>query len=137
MKTRILLLVTAAATLLALSAFPQGGNEASSDSIWGGEHIELTVTASGAEIEFDCANGTIAEPIPLASNSGFKLKGTFTREHGGPVRENEPSRVAAATYSGAVENGTMHLKVTVSGKEPYQEFFVLRRGHAGQVVKCR
>lgn len=137
MKTTILLLMTAATTLLALSAFPQGGSEESSDSTWGGEHIEVTVTASGAEIEFDCATGTITEPIPPASKSGFNLKGTFTREHGGPVRKNEPSRIAAATYSGTVENGTMRLKVTVSGRESYQESFVLQRGHSGRLVKCR
>jgi hypothetical protein len=137
MKTRILLLTTVATTLLALSAFPQGGSEESSDSTWGGEHIELTVAASGAEIEFDCATGTVSKPVPLDSKSEFKLKGTLTREHGGPVRENEPSRVVAATYSGTIENGTMHLKVTVSGKEPYEETFVLQRGHSGRLVKCR
>jgi hypothetical protein len=137
MQKRSLSLVTAITCMLAVAGSSQRPNEPSSDSIWGGEHIKMTVTASGAEIEFDCATGTISEPIPFDSKSEFKVKGTYLREHGGPVRENESSRAASATYSGKVENGKMHLSVTVGGKNPYQESFVLQRGHTGQVFKCR
>jgi hypothetical protein len=132
-----ILMGMALAGVLVMNAFPQSGAADASDSTWGGEHIEMVMTASGAQVEFDCATGAIAEPVPLDSKTDFKLKGTLTREHGGPVRDNESSRAAAATYSGSIKEGTMHLTVTVSGKDGYQESYVLQRGHAGQLVKCR
>src|SRR6266705_347488 len=95
------------------------------NATWGGKHIEMTVTASGAQIEFDCATGNIAEKVPLTSNSHFQLKGTLTREHGGPVRKNETSNVKKAIYSGKIENGTITLTVLVDGKNPFGQRFVL------------
>ena len=47
-------------------------------NIWGGEHIEMEVTRDGATLEFDCATGTIAEPLPVHSQGRFSVKGTFT-----------------------------------------------------------
>jgi hypothetical protein len=104
---------------------------------WGGKHIEMTITASGAQIEFDCATGNISEKVPLTSNSYFQLKGTLTREHGGPIRKNETSNKEEAIFSGKIENGTMTLTVLVGGKNAFVQAFVLKRGQAGQIVKCR
>ena len=47
--------------------------------IWGGDHVRLEVTRNGAELEFDCATGTITEPLPDTDGT-FSLKGTFTPE---------------------------------------------------------
>jgi hypothetical protein len=133
MDKRVLWLATIAMTgILQASTLPQEAN-----ATWGGEHIELVITDSGAQIEFDCATGTISEPVPLDSTTTFKLKGTFSREHGGPIRKDETPNTAKVTYSGRVENGKMILTVLVDGKDPYEGAFVLERGRAGRVTKCR
>jgi hypothetical protein len=124
------------AVFLAVAVFSQEPDN-SAENTWGGEHIEMVTTASGAQIEFDCATGAINEPVPLKSTSDFQLKGTFTREHGGPVRENEAPRVVSATYSGRIENGKMYLKISVAGKDAYEESFVLRQRQSGRLMKCR
>ena len=52
---------------------------------WGGDHLSMTI-ADWTHLEFDCAHGDIAAPIATDSGGRFNVIGTFTREHGGPVR---------------------------------------------------
>jgi hypothetical protein len=102
---------------------------------WGGAHVRMEVTNDGATLEFDCATGSITEPLP--SEGKFSVKGTFTPEHGGPIRQNEASRTTPATYSGTIEGDTMDLRIEISGKETRVESYKLVRGQAGRIVKCR
>jgi hypothetical protein len=104
-------------------------------TVWGGQHVELEVTADGATLEFDCASGTIAKPVQLDAQGNFNITGTFTREHPGPVmRDGNPA--AAATYSGSIRNGIMKLSIRSEQNESQGEF-VLVQGKPGRVVKCR
>ena len=51
-------------------------------TVWGGQHLQLEMTASGANLDFDCANGTISgAPVSDA-----------TRE----VQDNENTRARAS-----------------------------------------
>ena len=54
-------------------------------TVWGGQHVRITMNATGAEIEFDCASGTIAAPLKVDAQGKFQADGTYTREHPGPV----------------------------------------------------
>jgi hypothetical protein len=94
-------------------------------------------TASGAELEFDCATGTITEPLPHAEGA-FSLKGTFTPERGGPTRDGETSRINA-TYSGTIKNDTMSLRIVLTGEDNGREVgtFALVKGRAVNLMKCR
>lgn len=117
------------------------GSAASSDlgspgTLWGGQHLVLEVTSDGANLEFDCATGTISgAPSPDAQGE-FTIGGTLVRERPGPtMRDGNPT--ARAKYSGRIQGETMQLVVRVEGStEPYGEY-VLTRGKAGRVVKCR
>lgn len=71
--------------------------------VWGGEHVRLTVRASGADIEFDCAHGRVEEPIILDDAKHFDARGVFVRERGGPVREGEVEDAKPARYQGTVK----------------------------------
>src|SRR4029077_1824336 len=82
-------------------------------AVWGGDHVRMEVTRSGAELEFDCATGTITEAVPETEGT-FSLKGTFTPERGGPTRDGDASRTVDANYSGTIKNDTMTLRVVVS-----------------------
>jgi hypothetical protein len=104
---------------------------------WGGDHVRLEVTASGAELEFDCATGTISEPLPHAEGD-FSLNGTFTPERGGPTRDGETSRINA-TYSGTIKNDTMSLRVLLTGQDHDREVgtYSLTKGRSVNLMKCR
>src|SRR6266478_8449508 len=92
---------------------------------WGGEHIVLQVSEKGADVEFDCAHGQVTQPMMLDKHGDFDVVGTFTPEHGGPVRRDENVPAAPARYSGHVDGHTMSLTVTL-GKEKVGSFTLIR-----------
>lgn len=104
--------------------------------VWGGDHIEMEVTRTGARLEFDCAHGTIDEPLRPDPQGAFKVKGTFTAERGGPTRdENQPP--PKATYSGTIYGTAMSLQVVVEGGDARGTIYELIRDQRGNVRKCR
>jgi hypothetical protein len=106
-------------------------------SVWGGEHIRLQVTGQGAEIEYDCAQGTMAQP-PIAGAGGrFDVKGTHRAEHAGPIRRDEESNGRPARYTGKIAGDTMTLTVMLTDKQETIGTFTLKRGNEGNVFKCR
>jgi len=130
-------LALAATVLLAVPALAVGCADALPDEIWGGEHVQIQTTDAGAHLEFDCATGTIEERLQADAQGRFSLAGTFTPEHGGPVRIGEEPTTVDATYSGTIENETMRLHVRVGGQDGREDDYVLTRGRAGKVMKCR
>jgi hypothetical protein len=119
----------------------QAGTRAAPDAravatgAWGGEHIVLEVSEKGADAEFDCAHGQVTQPITLDKHGDFDVAGTFTPEHGGPVRRDENATPASARYSGHVDGDTMSLTITL-GKEKVG-IFALIRGSRPKLTKCR
>src|SRR3977135_1017998 len=72
-----------------------------SASEWGGDHVGLTVSATGGVLEYDCASGTIDQPIVSATDGNFVAQGTHTRGHGGPIMLGEiPDRHPASDDGG-------------------------------------
>ena len=129
---RHLVAVAIAATLSTAAVVASA--QSSKNSYWGGEHVRMTVTPTGAQLEFDCATGNILEPLPLDSGVEFKLKGNHTREHGGPIRKGEQSRDSEAVYSGKIVGRKMYLTLTIADAK---QTFVLERGKPGHIMKCR
>jgi hypothetical protein len=119
----------------------QAGTRAASDAsaiatgTWGGEHIVLQVSEKGADVEFDCAHGQVTQPITVDKHGDFDVAGTFTPEHGGPVRRDENTPSASARYSGHVDGDTMSLTVT-HGEEKVG-IYTLNRGSRPNITKCR
>lgn len=105
--------------------------------VWGGEHIRVQVTESGASIEYDCAHGTMDQPLTLDSQGRFEVKGTHVREHGGPVRRDEKPNSRPARYTGRVEGQTMMLTVTLTDAQDSAETYTLTQGDEGHLFKCR
>ena len=104
-------------------------------TIWGGDHVRMTVNHSGAELEFDCAAGTITDTVP-ETDGAFSLKGTFTPQRSGPSRDDR-STTAAAVYSGTIERDTMTLHIVLNGQDREIGTYVLSRDGAGTLRKCR
>lgn len=104
---------------------------------WGGDHIEMKITADGAQLEFDCATGTIGERMKPDGQGAFKVKGTFTPESHGPVRDDAAPRARKATYSGTIKDDAMSLRLEIEGEEGPAHTFSLVRDHPGNLRKCR
>lgn len=109
--------------------------------MWGGPHIAMRITAGGAEVEFDCAHGTIEQPITLDSNDRFDVPGTFVTE-GGPVsvpvdpgESSSTQKVITARYQGRVEGKKLILTVVMdSGKT--SSLFSLTHASPPGLTKC-
>ena len=104
--------------------------------LWGGDHVRMMVSRTGARLEYDCADSTIDQPIILDAKGKFTAKGSYTPERGGP-RRSGPAAAGRARYVGEVRADTMKLTVTLeSTKEPVG-VFTLRRGEDPLLTKCR
>ena len=79
---------------------------------WGGRSLQMEVTQQGATLEFDCAQGTIPEPLVLDATGKFRAKGTF-QTGGGPVRRDQKPG-SDVVYTGTVEGDTMQLEFTLA-----------------------
>jgi hypothetical protein len=106
------------------------------EGTWGGNHVRLRVTASGGDIEFDCAHGELSEALKLDAEGRFDVAGTLTRE-GGPIRLDVPRTGRAARYTGRVEGQTMTLTVKFDDKNQEAQALALTRGSEGRLWKCR
>jgi len=104
---------------------------------WGGQHIRINVGESSATIEYDCAHGTINGPLVIDRRGRFNLKGTHSREHGGPIREGENESSQPARYSGWTDGKRMTLTVTLTGARESVGTFNLTLGGSGRIFKCR
>lgn len=105
-------------------------------SEWGGQHIGMVVLTGGATIEYDCASGTIDEPIAVGSQGSFTVKGTHTRGHGGPLMIGEVPDRHPARYTGSTDGKSMTLNVTLTDSNQTLGTFTLTRGAAPAVLKC-
>jgi hypothetical protein len=103
---------------------------------WGALGIGMEVTESGARIEFDCAHGTISEPILLDSEGRFDVKGLHFREHGGPIREGEESKGEPVRYVGQITGDTMTLTIKSERSDTPIGSYELVHGKAGRIRKC-
>jgi hypothetical protein len=103
--------------------------------LWGGMHVTLESSEQGATLEFDCATGTIREPIVLDANGHFDVAGSYNREGPGPVRQDVQTD-SSARYSGTVTGETMTLAVRLEGSSDPLLKLSLTRGKQGKIVKC-
>lgn len=106
------------------------------DGSWGGQHIGLIVTDTGATIQYDCALGTISQPLLLAPDGAFTWHGVHYPGHGGPVRIDEPPNAHAAVYTGHATSDRLTLTLDVPDLGMPPQTFTLVRGGAAMVFRC-
>jgi len=103
---------------------------------WGGSHVSMQVTSTGARLEYDCANGVIDEPLRPDAEGRFTATGIHTPGHGGPIREGEILPAVRAQYDGHVKGEQMNLLVTLTETGMTLGSFELRRGSSGLLMRC-
>jgi hypothetical protein len=107
------------------------------NGVWGGVHIRMDVTDSGADIEYDCAHSTVDEPIVLDGEGNFDVKGKYLREHGGPIRKDEENNGTLVRYVGHASGKELSLTITKPDTKETIGTFTLTQGSEGRVMKCR
>ena len=105
--------------------------------VWGGEHIRIEFNDGEAKVDYDCAHGTIIDPLKADSEGRFALNGTYVREGPGPIRLNAPRVSQPALYSGTIKGDEMSLSVKLQKTSEELGTFTLTRGSEGRIRKCR
>jgi hypothetical protein len=103
--------------------------------IWGGPHAGLAFQGGLADVQFDCASGTIDVPVLPAKDGSFEARGTFRAGQPGPVRVGEIYRSQPARYSGTVDKQQMTLTVTLEDGTAAGPF-TLTAGATPQITRC-
>ena len=115
---------------------PIAGDERVALGTWGGASIRLDVASRGATVEYDCAHGTIDEPLITDRDGRFVLTGTHVREHGGPIRQDEPLDRHPARYRGQMNGDSLRLIVTLTDLQQDVGTFTVTRGATARLFKC-
>lgn len=129
-RTLVLTFMGVAAAMLPLHAADETVN------VWGGEHVAMELSSTGADLDFDCAVGTITEPLELRRDGTYRAAGTYQPERPGPVSGNGNAAVAAV-YAATVTGNVMELRVMLVKNNESVGTFKLARGDSGHVMKCR
>ncbi len=103
---------------------------------WGGPHLGMIATATGADLEYDCAMGTIAGGIRPDAGGRFSAVGEHFPGHGGPIRIDEQGERHPARYEGTVRGNTMTVTVTLTDSNQVLGTYTLVRGASPHVIKC-
>jgi hypothetical protein len=105
--------------------------------VWGGEHIRFEVTEDGANVEYDCAHGTVEGRIVVDTRGRFSVYGMHYEEHGGPSRPGDEANGYRVRLSGRVGGSLLKLTVTRAGTRRVVGTFDLARDREPMLVKCR
>lgn len=105
--------------------------------MWGGEHIRFEVTEAGANVEYDCAHGTVEGKIVVDSQGRFNVYGLHYEEHGGPMRPGDDAGGYRVRLSGRVGGSLLKLTVTRADTRKVVGTFDLARDREPVLVKCR
>jgi hypothetical protein len=100
---------------------------------WSGNHVNLIVSTTGFELEFDCATGSAKGPATLDRSGKFKLFGNYVIQSGSPSAPRE-SRPAA--YSGSVKGESMTLEVSFTDTNQSVGTYQLGVGPHQRLNKC-
>lgn len=101
--SKFLLLGAAAAAPVSCDTAQVMGNHVV--GMWGGPHAGLDLQGGLGDAEFDCAAGTIDDPLYPGPDGTFSLKGSYRAGAPGPVKVGQIFRSQGAVYSGRVSSG--------------------------------
>jgi len=103
--------------------------------IWGGPHVAVAFQGGMAEVQFDCASGSIDMLVYPAKDGSFSAKGVYHAGSPGPVRVGQIFVSQEATYSGSVVKEQMTLNVELEDGTLVGPFNLIQ-GAAPQIRRC-
>lgn len=99
---------------------------------FGGAHISMHADSRGGTMQFDCAHAQFGT-VTFKDSAHATATGTFTPEHGGPVRVGEILPSKPATFS--FEQGAGGITVMIAG-ESGARTLALRKDAPPQLYRC-
>jgi hypothetical protein len=103
--------------------------------LWGGPHAGIEFQGGLADVQFDCAAGTIDDPIVPGPEGKFLAKGTYRTGAPGPIRVGQIFKSQPAKYSGEVAKTVMTLRVALDDGTALGPF-TLTQGTPPQLTRC-
>jgi hypothetical protein len=110
--------------------------------IWGGPHAGLALQGGLGDVQFDCASGTIDDPVYPAPDGTFSAKGTYRTGAPGPVKVGQFFKSQGAVYSGQIAKAAakgapqvMTLSIALEDGTALGPF-TLTEGTPPQVTRC-
>ena len=103
---------------------------------WGGTHVGLVLDADGGTLAYDCASGSIDEPLRPDATGSFRAIGTHVAGHGGPEIEGRVPPRLPAQYFGTVRRERMTLRVRIPSTGVEIGPLTLRRGAEPILFRC-
>jgi len=100
---RTILMIAASAALVSCNTLE--GKPDHVIGVWGGPQAGLDFTGGLAEAQFDCASGTIDDPLYPAPDGTFSLKGTYRTGASGPIKVGQFFKSQGAVYAGQITAG--------------------------------
>lgn len=118
-------------------SYGQGGaGDALTPGVWGGRHIRFEVTERGADIEYDCARGTVEGHIVVNARGRFAVEGMHYEGRGGRTRGGGERAGYRVRLSGVVGGSLLRLTVTRAGTRRVIGTYTLARDREPGLVKC-
>ncbi|MGA2688499.1 MAG: hypothetical protein ABSE85_10570 [Candidatus Korobacteraceae bacterium] len=116
---------------------PSAPTKAVPNGVWGGDHIRMEVNDSGADIEFDCARGSISQRLELDDKGRFKVQGIYMAETPAPAAVDGGLTASGvkATYTGTLSGSSLRLEVFIEGQDMPRTFDLVQ-GDQGHLAKC-
>ena len=102
---------------------------------FGGQHVGMTLGPDGGRLDYDCAAGTIDQPLIVDRGGRFRAQGMHSPGRGGPARIDEVPPAYPASYEGWVRGDRMSLLVRVSTGAVIGPF-MLRRDVEPVLMRC-
>jgi hypothetical protein len=102
---------------------------------WGGPHVVIVFEGALANIQYDCASGTIDSIVQPAKDGRFAAKGTHRPGQGGPIRVGQIFTSVQASYVGEVQKDRMTFSVTLEDGTVLGPFTVTQNA-APQITRC-
>jgi hypothetical protein len=110
--------------------------------VWGGPHAGLNFAGGLADAQFDCASGTVDDPLYPAADGSFSVKGTYRTGAPGPVKVGQFFKSQGAVFSGRIAKGAVKNSVRVMTLTVALEDgtalgpFTLTEGTPPQLTRC-
>jgi hypothetical protein len=96
----------------------------------------MEVNDTGADIEFDCARGSISQRLEIDDKGRFKVQGIYIAETPAPAAvDGGVSTGVKATYTGTLSGSSLRLEVLIEGQDMPRTFDLVQ-GDQGHLAKC-
>lgn len=89
---------------------------------WGGDGVNIVFDPHGAQLEYDCAVGSMATPAHVDAQGRFSVMGFHESYQPGPDRVDASSTRRTANYDGRIVGAVLELQVRVEGDSITRRF---------------